>query len=168
MLSDFKALLGKGKYFLIGILSTSLILGLHTVAGAQDAAKSAGAPGNAMSPITILFLLIGIIVSILYIKAMLTVLNEAADTYSEEEEEAEGVYYTSPVWGAALAGILSALVIWSYGMSSMLLYLGPILAMVSPIAILYCMMQDIKEFKAAHQSTPPTSAQTEELTSMRS
>ncbi|MEM9907160.1 MAG: hypothetical protein AAF921_19275, partial [Cyanobacteria bacterium P01_D01_bin.44] len=101
-----------------------------------------------------------------YIKAMLTILNEAADSYDEEEVDSDGSYYAAPAWGAALAGIVAALVIGAYGISPSLLYLGPVLAMVSPIAILYCMVQDIKTFKATHAERQKASA--EELTGIHS
>ncbi|MEO1353769.1 MAG: hypothetical protein AAFW84_34290, partial [Cyanobacteria bacterium J06635_15] len=146
-MQDFKDFLGKGKYFVIGAFATALVLAFNPEV---QAASGAEAPGRALSPITILFIVIGVVVSALYIKAMLTVLNEAADSYQEDEEESDGAYYAAPAWGAAVAGIVAALVIWAYGISPSLLYLGPILAMVSPIAILYCMAQDIKHFKVAH------------------
>lgn len=158
----FKAFLGKSQYFVFGAIATAIVLAFHP--GAQ-AAETAGAPGQALSPITILFLIIGIVVSVLYIKAMLSVLHEAADSYEEEETESTGDYYAAPAWGALLAGILAALVIWAYGASPSLLYLGPVLAMISPIAILYCMAQDIKNFKASHVEHPK--APTPELTSLR-
>lgn len=150
----FKEFLGKGQYFVIGVLGAAIALAFNP--GAQ-ATNDAGAPGQALSPITLLFLVIGIVVSVLYLKAMLTILNEAADSYEEIEEESTGSYYAAPAWGALLAGILAALVIAGYGIGPSMLYLGPILAMVSPIAILYCMAQDIKSFKVSRAKQQQTS-----------
>lgn len=159
----FKDFIGKGQYFVIGAIGTAIVLVFHPQA---RAANNVGALGQALSPITLLFLIIGIVVSVLYLKAMLTILNEAADSYEEEEEESTGAYYAAPAWGALLAGILAALVIASYGMGPSLLYLGPILAMVSPIAILYCMAQDIKNFKVTRAEQQKTSSK--ELARLRS
>lgn len=153
---------GKSKYLIASAFATTLVLAFHP--GVQAASGATG--GNAISPITILFILVGIVISVLYIKAMLTVLNEAADSYQDSEEESAGSYYAAPAWGAAVAGIAAALVIWSYGMSPSMLYLGPILAMISPAAILYCMAQDIKNFKATQSESQKASV--ESFTSIRS
>lgn len=162
-MQEFRHFLGKSKYFIVSAFATTFALTFNP--GVQ-AASSTTASGNALSPITILFILIGIVISVLYIKAMLTVLNEAAGSYQDSEEESDGSYYAAPAWGAAVAGIVAALVIWSYGVSPSMLYLGPILAMISPMAILYCMAQDIKNFKATH--TEPNEASAENLTSLSS
>lgn len=159
----FKDFLGKGQYFVIGAIGTAIALAFQP--GAQ-AANDAGAPGQALSAITLLFIIIGIVVSALYLKAMLTILNEAADSYEETEEESTGSYYAAPAWGALLAGILAAIVIAAYGIGPSMLYLGPVLAMVSPIAILYCMAQDIKNFKVSRAKQQQTS--TQELARLRS
>ncbi|MEM8810722.1 MAG: hypothetical protein AAGF01_32330, partial [Cyanobacteria bacterium P01_G01_bin.38] len=76
----FNHFLGKGKYFVIGAIATALAL-----AFTPSVQAASGASGQALSPITILFIIIGVVVSVLYIKAMLTILNEAADSYDEEE-----------------------------------------------------------------------------------
>ncbi|NEQ54620.1 MAG: hypothetical protein F6K11_31560 [Leptolyngbya sp. SIO3F4] len=154
--------LGKSRYLIASAFATTLVLAFHP--SVQAASSATG--GNAVSLITILFILVGIVISVLYIKAMLTVLNEAADSYQESEEESAGSYYAAPVWGAAVAGIAAALVIWSYGMSPSMLYLGPILAMISPAAILYCMAQDIKNFKATQ--TESKESPVESFTGLRS
>lgn len=157
-----KDFLGKGQYFIAGALATAVALAIHPDV---QAAEGAELPGRALSPITILFLVVGMVVSIFYIKAMFTVLNEAAGSYYEEDEDNKS-YYAAPAWGALLAGVIAALVIWSYGVNPSLLYLGPFLAMVSPIAILYCMAQDIKNFKAAHSDSKK--AASKELTGLNS
>ncbi|MEM9767132.1 MAG: hypothetical protein AAF892_04505 [Cyanobacteria bacterium P01_D01_bin.71] len=161
-MQNFRRFLGSSRYFVIGAMATGLALAFTSDV---QAAAGAGGSGNALSAGTILFIVIGTVVSILYIKAMLTVLHEAADSYSEDEAESAGSYYAAPAWGAAIAGVLAALVIWSYGLSPSLLYLGPILAMISPIAILYCLSQDIKNFKVAHSNDQKTSS--EKLSGLR-
>ncbi|MEM9007286.1 MAG: hypothetical protein AAGE59_27645 [Cyanobacteria bacterium P01_F01_bin.86] len=162
-MQDFKRFLKSSQYFIAGALATAFVLAFHPNVQAAD---GAGASGKALSPGTILFIVVGLVVSVLYIKAMLTVLNEAADSYREDEEESDGSYYAAPAWGAAIAGIVAAIVIWAYGISPALLYLGPVLAMASPIAILYCMAQDIKNFKVAHSNAQETSS--ENLTGLHS
>ena len=69
----------------------------------------------------------GIAIFIKYISSMFVVLQEASISYTEIEEDEEHIaYLASPFWGAALAGIIAALVIWSYGVSHIFLYIGPI------------------------------------------
>ena len=159
-LKDF---LGKGKYFVLGALASAITLAWSANSWAAD---DGGITRTALSPITILFIIIGLVVSILYLKAMITVLNEAVESYHEVEEETAGSYYAAPAWGALLAGVTVALVIWSYGVSPLLLYLGPIFAMISPMAIVYCMAQDIKGFKASHAKDQKSAAKP--LASIRS
>ncbi|MGJ3251795.1 MAG: hypothetical protein ACFE0J_11780 [Elainellaceae cyanobacterium] len=142
-LNDF---IKQSKYFIVGALATVITLAIHAKANAASPATL----GGFISPITIIFLIVGIAVCVFYIKAMLTILHEAADSYTEVEDDTDGSYYAAPAWGAALAGVIAAIVIWSYGVNPSFFYLGPVLSMLSPIAILYCMLQDIKNFKLAH------------------
>lgn len=162
-MQNFKRFLGQGKFFVLGAIATAIALAFSPKV---QAAGEAGAPGRALSSITILFIVMGVVVSVLYIKAMLTILNEAADSYDEAETESDGSYYAAPAWGAALAGVVAALVIFFYGLNPSFLYLGPILAMISPMAILYCMVQDIESFKATQADRQKSVA--EELTGLRS
>lgn len=137
------------KYFVIAAIAVLGALATHSQATAATSAKL----GGFISPATIILLFIGIVISVFYLKAMLTVLNEAADSYTEVEEDNDGSYYAAPAWGAALAGLIAAIVIWSYSVHATLLYIGPVLSMLSPVAILYCMFQDIKNFKQLHRKT---------------
>lgn len=114
-------------------------------------AASPDAIGNAYTWLTISMAIAGTIIFVLYLNAMFTVLKEAASSYSIVEEDNDHIfYYAAPVLGALAAGITAALVIWSYGMNPVFLYLGPILCLISPVAIIYCMSRDIKGFKESH------------------
>lgn len=137
--------------FILGAITICLciIFGPDSVA----LAASSDGIGNAYTWLTISMLIAGTFIFILYINAMFTVLKEAAASYSEvevEEDDDHIFYYAAPVSGALAAGVTAAVVIWSYGINSTFLYLGPVLCLISPIAIIYCMSRDIKEFKGSH------------------
>jgi len=151
----------KGTNFLKVSLYT--IMGLITIAtcvlfNSQNAAlaSGSGSAGSTYSWSTILMIFAGIAIFIKYISSMFVVLQEASISYTEIEEDEEHIaYLASPFWGTALAGIIAALVIWSYGVSHIFLYIGPILCLISPVAIIYCMSQDIQSFKRMHPISNP-------------
>jgi hypothetical protein len=150
-----KAFQGKGLKILlnlvIGAIATCLTILFHPFSSSYAATQNTS--GNAYTPLSIALIVVGIVVFVIYIKSMLTVLGEAASSYTEMEDDSDHIsYYSSPAWGAALAGIIAAVVISLYGVSPLLLYIGPILCMLSPMAIIYCMSKDIQEFKKTHSS----------------
>ena len=139
-------------HLILGAIATCFTILFHPFSSSYAATQNTS--GNAYTPLSIAMLIVGIVIFILYIKSMLTVLGEAASSYPEMEDDSDHIsYYSSPAWGAALAGLIAAVVIWLYGISPLLLYLGPILCMLSPVAIIYCMSKDIQEFKKTHSTS---------------
>lgn len=137
------------QYTIIGLI----VVGICILFNPKDVAFASDQEsiGSAYSWLTILMTVAGMAIFIKYINSMFVVLREASVSYSEIEEDEEHIaYFASPFWGAALAGIIAAFVIWSYGVSYIFLYIGPILCLISPVAIIYCMSQDIQSFKRMH------------------
>ena len=138
-----------GLHFVLGAIVVCCSILLHPVS--SSFAASPETVGSAYSALSITMTVVGVIVFGVYLKSMLTVLQEAASSYTEIEADSDHIsYYSSPAWGAAIAGLIAAIVIWSYGISPILLYLGPILCMISPMAVIYCMSRDIREFQSTH------------------
>ncbi|MEO1122656.1 MAG: hypothetical protein AAFW84_35390 [Cyanobacteria bacterium J06635_15] len=141
-----------GLHFILGAIVVCCSILLHPVSGSF--AASSETVGNAYSALSITMIVVGVIVFGIYLKSMLTVLQEAASSYTEMEEDSDHIsYYSSPAWGAAIAGLIAALVIGLYGIDPIFLYLGPILCMISPMAVIYCMSRDIREFKTTHSGS---------------
>lgn len=144
--------LKRSLYTIIGLTVVAICVLLNP----KNAAFATGpeSEGSAYSWLTISMTIAGIAIFIKYINSMFIVLQEASISYTEVEEYEDHIdYFASPFWGAAVAGIIAALVIWSYGVSYIFLYIGPILCLVSPVAIIYCMSRDIKSFKRMHPSS---------------
>jgi uncharacterized membrane protein len=128
--------LRRGRYWLLAILVTCL------AANKATASQSSTSPSSPfVSTETLILCLIGIVIAFYYIKGMMTVLENAAKDYNFPDKEAHDTYKYS-LLGTVLAVVLAALVITAYGWASTFLYLGPILCMISPIAIIYCMSRD--------------------------
>jgi hypothetical protein len=124
------------RYWLLAILVTCL------ATNRAAASQSGAASSNLFVSIeTLLFCLIGIFVAFYYIKGMMGILRNAARTYNLPDEEVHDTYQYS-LLGTIFSVVVAALVITAYGWASILLYLGPILCMISPIAIIYCMVHD--------------------------
>ncbi|WP_156119808.1 hypothetical protein [Leptolyngbya sp. KIOST-1] len=139
-------------YAIIGLTVVTICILFNP--GSAALASGPETAGSAYSWVTIFMIVMGIPIFLKYISSMITVLQEASASYTETEDEEENIaYFASPFWGAAVAGVIAALVIWSYGVSHIFLYLGPILCLASPVAIIYCMSQDIQSFRRMHPSS---------------
>ncbi len=132
------------KYFLLTILTSLLVHQSKTYASAK--LSSANESELFVSPETTIFLLIGIIVSLFYIKGMAGVLSNAVRTYNADVKSSQDAF-TGGITNTLLAVIASAVVIWSYGLGAYWFYLGPVLCLLSPIGIIYFMFLDIKSYK---------------------
>lgn len=133
--------LRRGRYWLLAILAVCL------AANRATASQSDTPPSSPfVSTETFILCLIGIVVAFYYVKGMMTILDNAAKTYNSPDEEIHDTYKYS-LLGTILAVVLAALIITAYGWVSALLYLGPVLCMISPIAIIYCMSRDNYRYK---------------------
>lgn len=144
VLKECGAALRFHKYLLLAIAANILAIQGRAYATANGANLSQ--PGFFVSTETAVFFLIGVLVFVFYIRGMIGVLSNAAKTYDFDQDDSHDTYAYGLI-GTILAVIASAVVIWSYGLSSWFLYLGPVLCILSPIAITYCMSRDIQKYK---------------------
>jgi hypothetical protein len=84
---------------------------------------------------------VGLVIAIFYVEAMWGALQKAVQTRDDPEEQAQDTYRYS-LLGAVSSVLVSSIAIAAYGVAPVLLYLGPILALASPIAVTYCLRQE--------------------------
>jgi small-conductance mechanosensitive channel len=94
-------------------------------------------PEQLVSTGTALTLLVGVIISVVYVRYMWGALARAVRT-RDEVDSGQDRYQHSLV-GALIAVVGSALAISAFGLGPTLLYLGPGLALFSAIAVARCL-----------------------------
>ena len=99
--------------------------------------------GNLLvSPLTGITILIGAIISVVYLFYMWRVLLHVARTIDELDDGTPDSFGYSFA-GAIIAVVASWLAIASYGFGPQLLYVGVILALLSPIAVSYTFYREL-------------------------
>jgi MFS family permease len=144
-------LFGKWTKIICFCLSAVLpILLAHQARAAENAVVSRG-----LSIAAILSVVIGVIISVFYIRGMYLVLHYASETYdiefdpSRESQFGESAASKILVFGSFMLVVLSALIISSYGWGWLFLYTGPVLCLLGPLVIIVSMEQDLKKYKRA-------------------
>jgi hypothetical protein len=94
-----------------------------------------------VSPATLLTTLVGLVIATFYVRHMWAALRKAVRTRHESEEGQVDRYHHSLI-GAVISVVLAAAFIGIYGIGPAALYLGPALALLSPIAVAYCLRQE--------------------------
>ena len=100
-------------------------------------------------------ILLGPILTVLYLRGMYLVLHYASETYSVSLDAVDDAEYSSRgerrllYIGSLLLVVLSALVISSYGFGWFLLYVGPVLSLLGPIVIIVSMAIDVRKCRRA-------------------
>jgi hypothetical protein len=100
-------------------------------------------------------IVLGLILTILYLRGMYLVLHYASETYNVSLDAVDDAEYSSRserrllYIGSLLLVVLSALVISSYGFSWFLLYVGPVLSLLGPIVIIVSMAIDVRKCRRA-------------------
>lgn len=144
LLHEFSTVLKKYKHLLLAIATS--ILAIQGRSYAATKADNTAESSFFVSTETAIFFFIGVVISFFYIKGMAGVLSNAVRTYNFDQEDSQDTY-TNGLIGTILAVIASAVVIWSYGLGPYLLYLGPVLCLLSPIGITYFMSLDIQRYR---------------------
>ena len=93
---------------------------------------------------TFVTILVGLVISAAYLIAMAKALKKAADTIDVPEPDGVDAFSYSFV-GAIVAVIASSVAIVCYGLAPWLLYVGVILALLSPIAVTYTLYRELKD-----------------------
>lgn len=128
---------------------------LSQAAQATSSNPAATAVQKGLSVDTILAILIGVIISIFYIRGMYLVLHYASETYDIGFDINTDVPYKREtasrilIVGSLLLVVVSALIISAYGWASLLLYIGPVLCLLGPIVVIVSMEIDVHKYKQA-------------------
>lgn len=97
-----------------------------------------------VSPTTIIALVIGIIITVFYLRYMWLVLQRVARTLDDPDDGKSDGFAHSFI-GAIVAVVASSLAIVGYGLAPQLLYLGIGLALASPIAVAYTFKRELDD-----------------------
>ncbi len=138
-------------FYLLVAISTFFITVMAQAGTNQPSATSNPRLGTYLSLGTIIFLIVGVVISAIYLQKMFAVLRSSAKTYESDQQDESKDTFNYSLLGTIISVTLSAVVIWIYGIGAFFLYLGPILCMLTPIALIYCMNQDLIRFKKITQ-----------------
>jgi fatty acid desaturase len=97
-----------------------------------------------VSPLTVATLVVGIVIAAFYLWNMWLVLQRTAETLDQPEDKRPDAFAYSFV-GAIVAVVASWLAIASYGLSPIFLYIGVVLALLSPIAVAYTFYRELRD-----------------------
>lgn len=86
-------------------------------------------------------IVVGVVIAYFYLRYFWAALRKAVLTRNHVDEGEEDRYHFSFA-GAVISVVISATAIAIYGVGPGFLYLGPIAALLSPIAVTYCLYQD--------------------------
>ena len=101
-------------------------------------------PNFFVSFATVVTILIGIVISIVYLRSMWLALQRVAQTL-DDPDDGESDSFGYSFFGAILAVIASSLSILANGLAPQLLYIGVVLALGSPIAVAYTFRRELKD-----------------------
>ncbi len=93
---------------------------------------------------TFVTILIGLVISAAYLVTMGKALQKVAATIDVPEPEGTDAFSFSFV-GAIVAVVASSAAIIAYGLSPSLLYVGIVLALLSPVAVTYTLYRELTE-----------------------
>ena len=97
-----------------------------------------------VSPLTAATLVVGVVIAIFYLSNMWLVLQRTAETFDEPDDKRPDAFAYSFV-GAVVAVVASWLAIAAYGASPIFLYVGVVLALLSPIAVGYTFYRELRD-----------------------
>jgi small-conductance mechanosensitive channel len=97
-----------------------------------------------VSPTTIIALVIGIIITVFYLRYMWLVLQRVARTLDDPDDGKSDGFAHSFI-GAIVAVVASSLAIVAYGLAPQFLYVGIALALASPIAVAYTFKRELDD-----------------------
>lgn len=86
---------------------------------------------------------IGVVLCVVYLRSLYAVIQKAARERFEPAS-AEDDRFTGSLVGAIGALVASILLTMSYGIAPAFLYVGPIVCLLIPVALTYCMMEELK------------------------
>jgi fatty acid desaturase len=96
-----------------------------------------------VSPLTAAALAVGVVIAIFYLRNMWLVLQRTAETLDQPEDKRPDAFAYSFL-GAIVAVVASWLAIAAYGVSPIFLYVGVVLALLSP-AVGYTFYRELRD-----------------------
>ncbi len=97
-----------------------------------------------ISPLTAATIVVGAVIAIFYLWNMWLVLQRTAETLDEPDDNRPDAFVYSFI-GAVVAVVTSWLAIVAYGAAPILLYVGVVLALLSPIAVGYTFYRELHD-----------------------
>jgi hypothetical protein len=97
-----------------------------------------------VSAMTAATLVVGVVVAIFYLRNMWLVLQRTTETLDQPEDKRPDAFAYSFL-GAIVAVVASWLAIAAYGVSPIFLYVGVVLALLSPIAVGYTFYRELRD-----------------------
>jgi fatty acid desaturase len=97
-----------------------------------------------VSPLTAATLVIGVVIAIFYLRNMWLVLQRTAETLDEPDDNRPDAFAYSFL-GAIVAVVASWLAIAAYGVSPIFLYVGVVLALLSPIVVGHTFYRELRD-----------------------
>jgi hypothetical protein len=97
-----------------------------------------------VSTSVLITIVVGLVIAVFYVHAMWSALQKAVRIRDEPEERTSDTYRYS-LLGAVVSVLASSIAIGAYGVGPLFLYLGPLLALASPIAVTYCLRQELAD-----------------------
>ena len=89
---------------------------------------------------TVITLIVGLAVALAYLRYMWRSLQRAVETRDDTDSGQDRFHHSFA--GALVAVVVSSAAIAAYGVSPAFLYLGPVLALLSAVAVAYCLRQE--------------------------
>lgn len=96
-----------------------------------------------VSPTTLLTIAVGLIIAVVYLRFMWLALQRAVRTRDDVDVGEDR--YAHALFGALIAVVGSAAAIGAFGAAPILLYVGPVLALLSAVAVSYCLRAEYRD-----------------------
>lgn len=97
-----------------------------------------------VSNATLATIVVGLIISAVYVRYMWLALQRAAETIDAPDDSQTDAFGHNFL-GAVIAVVASALTIGLYGVAPQFLYLGILLALLSPVAVAYTFHRELRD-----------------------
>ena len=101
-------------------------------------------PNSLVSLTTTFTIAVGLVIAFFYLRYMWLVLQRVAKTL-DDPDDGESDRFGYSFLGAIFAVIASSLAIMAYGFAPQLLYIGIVLALLSPVAVAYTFLRELDD-----------------------
>ena len=98
--------------------------------------------GQLVSTGTTFTIVVGLIIAAFYLRYMWAALQQSVRTRDEPDEGVDRYHFS--LVGAVISVIASSAAIAAYGLGAACLYVGPLLALLSAVAVARCLYQELE------------------------